>query len=140
MPSTKLNKFIDCKGNSYACVFVETQSVKDGVECDLYNFVDDNTRDLAVVRVDSGFKTPLQLVVKGSKTIEGFCSGAGTLTVWDKNGNTQQFTFADGNESTEVIVAVGQKMQWHADKNMRLEFYEICDPPYKDGRFENLPE
>ena len=29
-------------------------------------------------------------------------------------------------------------MQWEASKNSNLVFYEVCYPPYQDGRFENL--
>ncbi len=31
-------------------------------------------------------------------------------------------------------------MQWQADPNSPLEAYEICYPPYQDGRYENLLE
>jgi hypothetical protein len=37
----------------------------------------------------------------------------------------------------EVIVKVGETMQWVAAES-GLTFYEICEPPYIDGRFENL--
>jgi len=29
-------------------------------------------------------------------------------------------------------------MQWEADKEADLVAYEICFPPYEDGRYENL--
>lgn len=57
--------------------YVETIQVKEGVECDTYSFDGDNTQDLAIVRVNKGFKTPLQKILQGTKTVEGFLSGKG---------------------------------------------------------------
>jgi hypothetical protein len=31
-------------------------------------------------------------------------------------------------------------MQWAAAVDSELIFYEICEPPYKEGRYESLPE
>ncbi len=127
-------------GNSTISVtFVETQTVKEGVECDIYAFNNDASKDLAVVRVAQGYKTPLQRVLLGDKTVEGLYSGLGTLTITDTNSETVSHTF-ETSENREVIVRVGQIMQWHANKNSDLVFYEICEPPYIDGRFENLAE
>ncbi len=121
--------------------YVETQQVKDGVECDVYTFEDDNTRDLAIVRVAGGFKTPLQRVLKGDKTIEGFLDGKAALTVVSKDGRSQKYTFeSEEDKGKEVDVSVGQTMQWSADETTGLVFYEICEPSYEDGRFEILPE
>ena len=39
-----------------------------------------------------------------------------------------------------IDVKVGDTMQWKADLNSRLVVYEVCYPPYADGRYENLPE
>ncbi len=50
----------------------ETLQVKDGVVCDTYAFEGDTLKDLAIVTVRVGFKTPLQRVMKGEQTIEGF--------------------------------------------------------------------
>jgi hypothetical protein len=47
--------------------YIETQTVKDGVQCDIYEFIDDSSKDLAIVRVAAGFKTPKQLVVMGCR-------------------------------------------------------------------------
>ena len=41
-------------------------------------------------------------------------------------------------ESVPVTVGIGELMQWEADKDLRLVAYEVCFPPYKDGRFESL--
>ncbi len=121
--------------------FIETQTIKDGVECDVYAFAEDTSRDLAIVRVAKGSKTSLQRVVLGEKTAEGFVSGAGTLTVRGTDGQIMTHEFnAATEQSGEVIVAVGQTMQWHAAEDADLTFYEICEPPYADGRFEDLKD
>lgn len=120
--------------------YIETMQVKDGVECDTYTFVGDDTQDLAIVRVTKGFKTPLQKILQGSRTAEGFLEGKGTLTVQLEDGTTSTYELNSTSADKEVEVKVGQIMQWTAPDDTDLVFYEICDPPYKDGRFENLPE
>jgi hypothetical protein len=35
-------------------------------------------------------------------------------------------------------VGIGDVMQWEADKETDLVAYEICFPPYEDGRYENI--
>lgn len=120
--------------------FIETQQVKEGVGCDTYSFVNDNSRDLAIVRVKAGHKTPLQKILKGTRTIEGFLEGAAVLTVRSEDGNIKSYTFKSSDSPKEIEVNVGQVMQWVAAPDTGLTFYEICYPPYKDGRFENLPE
>ena len=118
--------------------FVETQTVKEGVECDIYTFEGDDSRDLAIVRVIKGYKTPLQRILLGTKTIEGFVEGEGTLTVRSADGAEKMYIPKLFGE--EVMVETGQIMQWHASGDSNLTFYEICEPPYVDGRFENLSE
>lgn len=116
--------------------FVETMDVKDGVACDVYTFVGDTTKDLGIVTVKRGHKTPLQRVLKGDKTIEGFVSGSGVLTVKSSSDKEKTYQFNDSNNTSYVEVLVGEIMQWSADSD--LIFYEVCHPPYSDGRFENL--
>lgn len=134
----KLTNFM-IDGKSVPVNFVETQTVKEGVECDIYNFTNDDSRDLAIVRVQKGYKTPLQRILLGIKTTEGFISGTGTLTVGLQGKEMQIYEFNSASRSQEVIVTIGQTMQWFATES-DLRFYEICSPPYQDGRFENLPE
>jgi hypothetical protein len=120
--------------------FIETMTVKDGVECDVYTFANDNSKDLAIVRVTKGYKTPLQRILKGDKTIEGFIDGQGTLTVRSADNTARTYNFSADNDNSAVVVEVGEVMQWFADGDTGLTIYEICEPPYEDGRFENLPE
>jgi len=125
---------------SLPITLVETAVVKEGVECDIYAFVGDIFRDLAIVRVTKGFKTPVQRILTGLKTTEGFISGEGMLTVVDSNGAKNVYEFKLGETGKPVDVTIGQVMQWYASGDSDLTFYEICEPPYQDGRYENLPE
>jgi hypothetical protein len=120
--------------------FIERMQVKEGVECDTYSFVGDATQDLAIVRVTRGFKTPLQKILHGTKTIEGFLEGKGTLVVHLEDGIINTLVLDITSANKEVEVKVGQIMQWTASEDADFVFYEICDPPYQDGRFEDLPE
>lgn len=122
--------------NEEPVTFVETQNIKSGVVCDVYSFDKDGSKDLGVVTVSKGSKTPLQKVIKGDKTIEGFLSGSGTLTITKEGGEIKKYDFSNLTPKNEVEVAIGQTMQWEASQD--LVFYEICYPPYKDGRFKNI--
>lgn len=118
--------------------YVETIAVKDGVECDVYKFNEDDTKDLGIIRVAKGCQTPLQRVLKGESTIEGYLDGRGALTVTDVDDKRTTYTFPSDEADREIEVTIGQTMQWSADPDFDLVFYEICTPPYQDGRFENL--
>ncbi|HEX8227016.1 MAG TPA: hypothetical protein VF572_04070 [Candidatus Saccharimonadales bacterium] len=118
-----------------AIKYVETQDVSEGVEADLYTFDNDNSRDLAIVRVAASHKTPLQRILKGKKTVEGYMEGRGSLSLMHSDGSQIVRAYPD-SEMTETIVEINDIMQWSAETN--LTFYEICWPPYEDGRFENL--
>ena len=128
-------------GNDEPVRYLETTVVKDGVECDIYEFSNDTSRDLAIIRVHGGYTTPLQRILKGESTTEGFLEGKATLTVTPPEGESQIHYFSSPSDvGKEVVVAIGQTMQWAASKEAGLVFYEICEPPYEDGRFENLTE
>jgi len=118
--------------------FVETATVTDGVTCDVYRFTGDATRDLGVVEVRPGCRTPLQRVLAGDSTVEGLVAGRGTLTVTRPDGQVRVHDFA-GPGAAPVHVHVGDLMQWHADPQTPLVFFEVCSPPYAPGRFEDLP-
>jgi len=118
-----------------AVVFVETIQAAEGVECDVYKFVGDGSRDLGIIRVKAGHRTPLQRVLKGERTIEGYISGKGNLEVVGRGGEKKAYT---GKKELAVEVKIGETMQWQAAPDSDLEVYEICFPPYENGRFENL--
>lgn len=118
--------------------FVESMEVKIGVVCDVYEFTGDDTKDLAVVHVLKGHKTPLQKVLKGESTVEGYLSGEGTLVV--DNGLEKEVYNFPNNDNSTVEVTVGYSMRWSASEASDLVFFEVCTPPYEDGRFENIEE
>lgn len=124
--------------------FVETMQVKEGVECDVYTFDDDPNKDLGIVRVAPGASTPRQKIIQGEKTIEGHISGKGRLIIVKPDGIQIIHTVDDKVNETKkpmsTTLTIGDIMQWQADPESDLSFYEICYPPYQDGRFENLPE
>ena len=124
------------KYDEQALKFVEEMEVKNGVICKVYEFKDDNSKDLGIITVLKGNKTPLQKVLKGDKTLEIFESGKGILTITKTNGGLEKYEFP-GNRK-EVEVKVGEMMQWEAFED--LVFNEVCYPPYEDGRYENLLE
>ena len=112
--------------------FIETIQVKDGVSCDVYSFKDDISKDVAIISVDTGSKTPLQKILQWDETIEWYISWHWELTI-----DTTTYTFP-GSKKTEINVKVGEKMQWKSVKD--LVFYELCTPPYKDWRYQNIDE
>ena len=132
-------KIFEFEGTSLPVRFVETQDVVEGVVCDVYTFEGDSSKDLAIIRVQPGFKTPLQRVLQGEKTIEGYVSGKGKLNITRSNNEKESFEVNENlKKPLSVTVMVGDLMQWHADKDSNLVAYEVCFPPYKDGRFENI--
>lgn len=110
--------------------FIENMTVREGVSCDVYSFNGDNTKDLAIIRVDAGSSTPLQKVLSGDKTIEGHVSGKAILKVDDLEYNFPS------DEYSEVEIQVGQIVRWTAIED--LVFFEECTPPYQDGRYQDL--
>lgn len=127
------------EGKELPVSFVETMQVADGVECDVYTFDGDNSKDLGIIRMKPGSKTPLQRVLMGDKTIEGYISGRGKLTITKQGGKPDTFVVNEESEKPlEVSVKVGELMQWEADTDSKLTAYEICYPPYEDGRYENI--
>ena len=104
--------------------------------------------DLGIVRVSSGCKTPRQKVLKGKKTVEGILNGIGTFEVVRKlpeNSDlptVQEVHYVDIGRDADFmqIVKVGDEMQWCANADVPLEFYELCWPPRDDTRFRELPD
>jgi hypothetical protein len=123
-------------GGSDSVAFVQTVTVASGVTCHVYKFLNDDSRDLAIVEVQAGCKTPLQRVIGGDETIEGYFSGKGTLAVRSASGHQRIYEFHEPSE--KVFVRCGDLMQWQAAEDQPLVFFEVCKPPYQDGRFENL--
>ena len=115
--------------------YVSTSQVTKGVSCDVYEFVDDTTKDLGIITIQKGCKTPLQEVIAGDKTYQMFLEGKGGLIILDTNKLAHEYDFPE-HESDTIEVAIGEKMQWHATDDLVVA--EICHPPYQDGRFRNI--
>lgn len=127
------------KGELLPVLFVSTLVVTEGVLCDVYQFIGDSSKDLGIIRIKPNCKTPLQKVLKGNKTIEGYISGKGKLTIGKLNGIKEIYRVGVKSEKSVVVsVKIGQTMQWEADAETGLVVYEICYPPYEDGRYENI--
>jgi len=122
--------------------FVETQKVKEGVTCDIYTIDGDSTKDLAVIEIQPGFRSPRQKVMKGTRTIQRFISGTAYLYVngLDGSEHTRFFASKEARQNNDVEVRVGEIMQWSSLGPDLLAYYEICEPPFEKGRFEDLPD
>lgn len=128
------SKLVTFRGESVE--FLETQIVKDGVTCDVYSFIGDNTKDLAIIRIKQGMQTPKQLILKGDKTIEGFLVGKADLTFSRTAQNETIYGYSDDSYGVDTALGIGDTMQWYASEDSVI--YEICYPPYQDGRFKEL--
>lgn len=137
--SPQYAEHFDYEGEEEEVSFVQTMHVSEGVNCEVYNFIENEGRDLGIIKIEPGKKTPLQKVLKGEKTIEGYLSGKGKLTITKPDG-TQELFVADGLNKEPIIITVniGETMQWEADAESDLTAFELCIPPYEDGRFENI--
>jgi hypothetical protein len=103
-PTIPIKNFNLC-GINEPVVYSETIHVADGVDCDVYTFVNDSSKDLGIIRIESGKSTPLQKVLKGKKTIEGHISGKGKLTITKSNGKRNIYVVDENNNNIfEVIV------------------------------------
>lgn len=127
------------ESNLQTVEFVETVTVNEGVVCDVYSFSGDPEKDLGIIRIQPGHNTPLQRVLGGTRTIEGHISGTSQLSITRKDGEKEVHLVNDGlPERFQIDVNVGDLMQWQAAENSNLVAYEICFPPYVDGRYENI--
>ena len=119
--------------------FVETIPVAEGVECDVYNFRVRDDMDLGIIRISSGAETPLQEVLKGERTVEGHVSGKGMLIITRADGEEEVHPVDDSTRKFQIDVGIGDTMQWQvAGEDSGLTAFEICIPPYEDGRYKNL--
>lgn len=84
--------------------------VAPGVVCHAYEIVGETQRDLAVVRVAAGMRTPLQRVLLGDATTEGCVKGSGILEV----DMAEQYRFGPEQPNTPVTLRPGHLVQWTA--------------------------
>ena len=134
-----LEKFSN-QGSDLIVTFVESVPVKPGVTCDVYIHPETGERDLGIITIEPGEKTPLQKVLEGELTIEGYLSGEGTLTITHVDGTTSVMKVDSSAEGFCYSVGLGECMQWEAGPNQQLVVFEICFPPYKEGRYQDIAE
>ena len=136
----ELIRFISFKidGEEKLVRLIDTLEITDGVLCDTYAFEGDKTKDLGIIKMKPGSRTPLQKVLKGDKTIEGYISGKGKLVITKKDGKREVHSVDNTSEAFSTTIEIGESMQWEADQDSNLVAYEVCFPPYENGRFENL--
>jgi hypothetical protein len=127
------------RGVELKVIFQESVQVVPGVVCDVYLHPETNERDLGIINIEPGKKTPPQKVSGGDQTIEGYVSGKGTLTIIHVDGTRSVFHVDATSEGFSQIIEVGEIMQWRSDDNEKLVAFEICYPPYAPGRYEDLP-
>lgn len=118
--------------------FVESSVVFPGVVCDVYRHPETKERDLGVIYIEAGSHTLPQRVHGGTTTIEGYISGRGRLVVVKPSGERQVFEVGPETGEFSQVIEIGDIMQWQADED--LEAFEICFPPFADGRYENLED
>lgn len=69
MNNNKLTKFIFHR-TPQKVKFIKTMDVIFGVTCDVYAFKDDLTKDLGIITIKKGHKTPLQKVLKVKRQLK----------------------------------------------------------------------
>jgi dipeptidase E len=116
-------------GRTRVISYVSTKHVSEGVESDIYTFVDDPLRLLTVYTVAPGIKTLLRKVVAGHRVIEGYVKGKGTLTVSSASGAKDTYYFEKDGHTKDVIVESGQTLQWIAPNDAELVYYEVTPLP-----------
>lgn len=116
--------------------FIETLQVQDWVQCDVYEFVNDATKDLWIVRLSKGMASPHQLVVWGDKTLLWYMSGSWKFILETDEGIFEYKMRKD--VAFQIVIHKWEKMQWIADSDSELMYYEVYLPPYKDGRYLDL--
>lgn len=97
--------------------FVRRDVITTGVVCDSYSFVSDSKRDLGIIKIEPGCKTPLQKVLLGERTIEGYVLGKGRLKITPQGAQQPEVYDVgeeNGRQSFSVDMQIGDLMQWEA--------------------------
>lgn len=137
MESLQLKEFV-YEGETLKIRYVDTTHPNEYSDCDVYIIVGQNDRDLGIIRIKKGGFTPLQKVIKGNKTVEGYISGSGKLIVNQIDGSQNVYVVNSESNDFHIEIKIGETMQWFANNNSELVVFEICYPPYEDGRFDNI--
>ena len=124
------------EGQDLPVNFVETIDVQEWVQCDAYDFVDDSSKDLWIVRLEKWVSSPYQLVVWWDKTLLGYISGNGKF-IFETDEWVFEYKMRKGIKF-EFLINKWEKMKWIADNDSELMYYEVYLPPYRDGRYLDL--
>jgi hypothetical protein len=124
------------EGVTQAVKLTGTEDLPPDVSVDLYTFVGDDTKDLAIFT--TRMRTPLQRVLKGTRTVEGHISGEAKLTITKPDESQKVYEFGKASNQPPVNVEVGDLMRWEVLNNSTLVAWEVCFPPYKDGRYQDV--
>ncbi|MEI8143736.1 MAG: hypothetical protein WCG48_03945 [Candidatus Berkelbacteria bacterium] len=103
------------EGESFEVGYIETMEVTDGVKCEVYSFVEDGSRDLGIIHIEPGKRTPLQRVLSGDRTIEGYMSGKGRLIITGLDGAQQVYEANGGG----TVCSCGQYWRDYAMASRR---------------------
>lgn len=133
----KLETFV-YRDKTLATNFMGSSKVFPGVVCEVYLHPETQERDLGIIYIEAGKKTKPQKVLAGEETIEGYISGTGRLILLKPTGENLVFEVGPETEGFSHTIEIGDIMQWQSDED--LVVFEICYPPYQDGRFENLED
>jgi len=138
----KLLTHFEFRGELRCVKFVETVKVRDGVECDVYEFDGNKDEDLGIIRVVEKMETPKQRVSLDLKfpiefTEEGLVSGSGELIIDRFGGLVDVYVVNSETGRFSTLVNRGDEMKWKARKG-GLVAYEVCRPPYQTGRYIDL--
>lgn len=136
----KLTSFL-FNGDSRPVKFSKTEQEADGVVCDEYFFVGDNSMDLGIYKFEPGKRLPRRLVLGGIETIEEYISGKGWLLIWRSGGGTESYSlgFTGAALNLRKVLHVDDEYRWIAADGCELEVSEVCIPSYAKGRFEDMP-
>src|SRR5947207_150571 len=93
-------------------IYKETVTINSTVKCSVYNFAETDGKDLGIITINKGGKTPLQRVVDGERTVEGHLWGKGRLVVTKVDGTKKVYPVSNDTGDFSKDVEVGDLMQW----------------------------
>lgn len=131
-------KTFDYLGKSLPVESQGSETVVDGVVCEVFRFTGMTACDLAIVTMEPFAKTPIQVVRDGLVTFEEAITGdEGTRLRVLRGGKYEVVQCGPDIPRTPILPS--DVMQWTAGVKGAI-FSEICWPPFEEGRFGTLDE
>lgn len=109
-----------------------------GAKCEVYEFDDDNTRDLRVVSVEAGRSTVNQMLVGETKLMIDRLDGSGTVEVGCGCGRRGYYDFSPESGVASLELKTDQAIRLHADGMSRFVCAVVFEPPFADENFQRL--